>query len=85
MTESVVVCPNVNCAQIMAPQPRQTSPDGTLGVALFVCGCGRKAALLYDAEVGVAVRPEARTWVEEELRTRGFMFPSDWTGGGRFR
>ena len=82
MAESSIVCPNVDCdGQIMARTSSTDVPDQTGTLALYKCSsCGRLGAIILNAEAGMS--QHGQSWIENELRTNGFIFPSDTTGSG---
>lgn len=56
-------------------------PDQTGTFALYECAtCGRKAGVIFNAPAGMS--QQGQSWIENELKTNGFIFPSDATGSG---
>ena len=93
MTESTIACPNADCeGREMTRVSIADVPDQTGTLTLYECvTCGRKAGVIYNAPSGMS--QASQSWIEDELKTNGFIFPSDHTGsgggdrggGGRFR
>lgn len=78
MADTIVACRQ--CGSPMRSKDEQDAPDQTAHITLHVCGCGRKAMVIY--EPGAGASDEALSWVEQEVKRHKSFFPSDFTGGG---
>jgi hypothetical protein len=83
MAESTIVCPDERCGRIMGKSSSQDAPDATATMTVYECAaCGRRSMLVTQGERGTS--PAADTWVDRELREKGYFFPSDFSGPDRF-
>lgn len=79
MSQTNVACPDPKCGADMALASEQDVPDKTGQFLVYAClQCGQKAALVYQAGPGLS--QHGQSWIENELKEKGFIFPSDFTG-----
>ena len=82
MTESFIACPNPDCeGREMGRVSTADVPDQTGTLAQYECSmCGRRAAVIFNPIGGMS--QASQSWVDNELRTNGYVFPADYTGSG---
>lgn len=80
MAETLIACLNERCDTAMDCLSTQSVPDATGQFHLYECPtCHRKAGLVHQAQQGLS--QHAQGWIENELKEKGFVFPSDFSGG----
>ena len=82
MDKTTIVCPNPACeSRVMDLTSTADVPDRTGNLTLYQCaGCGRLGAVILNAEAGMS--QHGQSWIENELKEKGFLFPADYTGSG---
>ena len=85
MNTPVVPIPCQGCGAEAIERVEQLRENGVV-VDLYKCGneeCGRKAVIIYEPTGGYS--EDQQTFIQKEVARRGAFFPSDFTGGNRFR